>query len=365
MQASLPTRATDAGADGRYATLDGLRGIAALLVAVYHLQQRLGLTAINGHLSVDLFFALSGFVLARVYSERFAQGLTAKQFTLSRFARFYPLYALGFLLGIAVLVTRGSSELSSMGFGDMAAAILLGGMLLPTPFSETLFPLNPAAWSLFFELAVNLLFAAWLWRLRDRSLLLVIGIALAALAVTTREPYYMNMGWGWNEFAGGCARTLFSFAVGMLIWRGVGARPRRESPFGLILPLLALLPIVLMVGDPKIWMLMAVVAFFPLLVALGTMVEPPAWARKALCALGALSFPLYAIHWPLAALMEPWLEGMAFSRALALFLASAMILAYAAQRLIDEPAQLILRRWLRSLQRPRAPSVTTISPLAQ
>jgi len=364
MQVSPPKRPANRGTDGRFATLDGLRGIAALLVAAFHLQQSLGLAAINGYLSVDLFFALSGFVLARVYSARFAEGLGPMQFTLSRFARFYPLYFLGFLLGVAALLLRGLSGLSSMTSGDTAATILLGGLLLPTPFSETLFPLNPAAWSLFFELAVNLLFAAWLWRLRDRSLLLVIVIAMIALVATTTEPFYMNMGWRWDEFTGGCARTLFSFSVGMFICRVFGARPRRASPLALILPLLALPPIIWGIGDPKIWTLTAVVIFFPLLVALCTLVEPPSWARNALCAFGALSFPLYAIHWPLAALMQPWLKGMAFSTALALFLISAMILAYAAQRLIDEPAQDLLRRWLHGLHRPRARIVTTISPLA-
>lgn len=68
------------GFNGRYATLDAICGLAALSVAIFHLQQRLAASAFNGYLAVDPFFVVSGFVLARTYESRFEQGLGCVEF---------------------------------------------------------------------------------------------------------------------------------------------------------------------------------------------------------------------------------------------------------------------------------------------
>lgn len=59
----------------RFATLDGMRGIAALIVVMFHFDGIFPISAKGGYLAVDLFFMLSGFVLAAVYVPRFQRGM--------------------------------------------------------------------------------------------------------------------------------------------------------------------------------------------------------------------------------------------------------------------------------------------------
>jgi peptidoglycan/LPS O-acetylase OafA/YrhL len=352
------------GRDARYATLDGVRGIAAVLVAIFHFQQRLGLPVVNGYLAVDLFFVLSGFVLARIYEPRFADGLGPFKFAAQRWLRFYPLYAVGFAFGTACLFFAPPPELSNLTPASKTTAILFGALMLPTPFSSALFPLNGAAWSLFFELAVNLLFAAFLWRLRKSALVLAMAPALLFLCLTAGEPLYLNIGWRWTDFIAGSARTVFSFTAGILICRVLANSGRRKSAIGLLVPVVAAAPMIVTGRHPEAWELATVAIFFPLVVALGATVEPPEVGRRAMLWLGALSFPLYAIQWPLAALLAPWLRSLSFWAAATVFLTITVALASIARSLIDEPVQRALRRFVGILSARHASRVHSRARLA-
>jgi peptidoglycan/LPS O-acetylase OafA/YrhL len=86
---SVPTRVT-------FSTLNGLRGVAAILVVTLHDQGLMApIHARSGYLAVDLFFVLSGFVLAHAYEGRFRAGLGPAGFAAIRYLRFYPLYLVG------------------------------------------------------------------------------------------------------------------------------------------------------------------------------------------------------------------------------------------------------------------------------
>ena len=82
--------------NARFSTLDGLRGVAAIMVLLYHCDQM----APRGYLGVDLFFTLSGFVIARAYGDRLASGMPVGRFVALRLVRLYPMYFVGGLLGI-------------------------------------------------------------------------------------------------------------------------------------------------------------------------------------------------------------------------------------------------------------------------
>ena len=95
---------------GEIRALTGLRGIAAIQVMVYHFEWSVPVTGPltaflnHGYLCVDLFFILSGFVMATVYGHWSEPGWTwAKYHTFlaHRIARIYPLYV--FLLGGIVI----------------------------------------------------------------------------------------------------------------------------------------------------------------------------------------------------------------------------------------------------------------------
>lgn len=330
----------------RRTTLDGMRGAAALLVAFYHFQQRMGVEPIHGYLAVDLFFVLSGFVLAEIYGPRFRAGLTARAFVVQRFWRFYPLYALALPLGLAWQVSGMAPPPEQLGGQALAVATALGAAMLPVSGAGGLYPLNGAAWSLAYELAVNALMAAVLWRLRGRALAMIVVTAFLVLTLTSRDPQHMNMGWRWHEAGGAVARTLFSFGMGMLVQRACGAWRLTLSWAAPLLVLGALLPPVLLPGGPweDVWELCVVALVFPPLVALGAAIEPPRALAGPMAWLGALSFPLYAIHWPLAALVGPWLAAMPFWRSALVFTAIALTLAWAAERWFDRPLRQAIRR---------------------
>jgi peptidoglycan/LPS O-acetylase OafA/YrhL len=113
----------------RYVALDGLRGIAALIVILFHIHWTNHLTGSNairhGFLFVDLFFMLSGFVLAASYLERIRSRIELGHFLLLRFFRVYPMH-------IAMLLAMIALEL-------LKVAGLWTGIMVParTPFSGT------------------------------------------------------------------------------------------------------------------------------------------------------------------------------------------------------------------------------------
>ncbi len=84
--------------------LTSLRGIAALLVVLYHIKhwlhaypitENLGFLYNKGYLAVDFFFILSGFIIAFNYRNQFLDKFTTQKygiFIYKRFARVYPLH---------------------------------------------------------------------------------------------------------------------------------------------------------------------------------------------------------------------------------------------------------------------------------
>ncbi|WP_286772069.1 acyltransferase [Sphingomonas sp. 66-10] len=82
-----------------YHVLDILRGIAAMSVVVLHFPHAFAPIAAPGaYLAVDLFFAMSGFVLANAYDARLAGGMKAGAFLRARLIRLFPFYLFALLL---------------------------------------------------------------------------------------------------------------------------------------------------------------------------------------------------------------------------------------------------------------------------
>ena len=138
----------------RFALLDGLRGVAALVVLTFHLVQQHDLTALPfAGLAVDFFYLLSGFVVAFAYEQRLqsgAMGLTS--FALVRITRLYPLILLGTTVGIALALLATTFK-HSVTYQQVALSGTLALLLLPSyvfPQWETAYPFNMASWSLTF-----------------------------------------------------------------------------------------------------------------------------------------------------------------------------------------------------------------------
>jgi peptidoglycan/LPS O-acetylase OafA/YrhL len=341
----------------RYVTLDGLRGLAAIAVALFHFDPAL---MPSGYLAVDFFFALSGFVLLRTYAERFAAGLGARRFIALRLVRLYPLHLTGIALG-SIFVLQGIARQSTnhLTMGAFLGSLPFNALMLPTPFNSDLFPLNVPAWSLFFEnLAKNALVTV-LVKLRPVGLVAVVlgsGAALAAVALGWGGGMvhsHLSVGPDWGTFGIGLLRTLFSFSMGMAIARlpavrrdaGFNARP--DAGLG-ALACAAVLIAVLMIGAPAGWQLerdLAVVMIVaPVVLLLGSRGEPhPALARPATF-IGEMSFALYAVHQPIAhgAQMVARKLGVGTGWIAVPFVAVALLVAWGCVVWIDMP----LRRWL-------------------
>ncbi|RYE91702.1 MAG: acyltransferase, partial [Oxalobacteraceae bacterium] len=171
-----------------------------------------------------LFFVLSGFVIAYAYDDRLGSGcLRPKDFVLTRLIRFYPLYFAGLMLGLTCeIVLLAVHHPIALPLQTLAAASFSGLVFMPWPVAsrnDALFPLNFPAWSLFYELAVNIVYAFMQRFLSIRvliSILFISGVALIAVIVRAGST---DVGPTINGVAAATVRTIFSFTFGLLIFR--------------------------------------------------------------------------------------------------------------------------------------------------
>jgi len=366
----------------RFVALDGLRGLAAISVLLMHFTIRTGFPTLRmGYFAVDLFFCLSGFVLAHTYSARLAAGMRARDFMLRRLIRLYPLYFVGLMLGFAALALKTAVGLSDYSGGDLFASLRDNLLFLPYfnahlvtsfgyPVRGELFPSNPAAWSLFFELAVNLAFARFA-NLSPRALVGFVAISLiaylAALMVLAAQP-----GWGAQNFWGGVPRVAFGFFAGVAAheaWRASSGRGvlRGRRAFVTTLAIAAL--IVALFLQPFALAYPCALLLAPLIVFIAARIEIGG-RIAALCAgLGWLSYPLYCLHGPIyglveasgAALRNPLTGSPAvFIVALVLTLMASIVLT----RMFEEPARAWLSARLRGGRAMTSVPDALVDPLA-
>lgn len=290
----------------RLAGLDALRGIAAMCVVLFHLWPQ---QMANAYLAVDLFFMLSGYVMARNFEPAFAAGLTPGQFLRVRYLRLWPIMAIGGLLHLPIFLDQNGPALL-----PVAAVNLL---LLPLPLRGLVFPLNGPSWSIFFELLANALHAAGLWRLSAARLGVMVAAMAAVLAlVAALSQHSLEVGMRPEAFWAGVPRVLMSYCGGMLLWRLWRDSPPIAVPGWAGLALLPLYVGVNILQGGSRWPvdLMFVTIGGALAVAGALrMTAVPRW----LVWLGSISFPLYAVH------------GAAAAAALALGLGKIMAIAAA------------------------------------
>lgn len=343
--------------EGRYVTLDGMRGIAALGVALFHFNIS---QAPHGYVAVDFFFALSGFVLCRTYLPRWRAGLGTGPFMVQRLIRLYPL----FLLGIAVTTLSAVSNHYTgkgdiIGYGRLLASLPFNLLMLPSPVTFTLFPTNVPAWSLFFELVANLALVLALFRLPRLGLLALWLASGWWFAQAVLDNGGGNLGAVWPQLGTSMARTLMSFCAGVLLGRL--PQPARRASGWPGLACLAAIAAMLLLDPafvPTAWYDLACsLVLSPLLVWLGSRFEPPRPVVPVAWFLGEVSYGLYAVHW---ALMEPlryFKDDLRWDPVLMAFafLGCCVALAWLGVRFVDRP----LRHWLgRALRRRQAATAT-------
>jgi len=289
--------------------LDGLRGVAAAFVAMRHISFFHNLGVHGGYLAVDLFFVLSGFVIAHAYERRLAEGLSAKRFLALRYLRLWPVYVLGAALGLAAAWAQALPGRDNLTNGQLLHTAPFALLMLPGPhIKPMLYPVDSVAWSLALELLVNLLYA-FLWRpLRDPRVLAG-ALAASALWLIGAVIWFgkLDIGFLWSDAAGGLPRVAFSFTAGLGLHRLYRARGWR-SPLPAWAPLLALPAVFYLHLDEVVWPLACVLILFPTLVAAAAASEPRGRTARAFAWLGAVSYPLYILHKPAGELATLWVR---------------------------------------------------------
>jgi peptidoglycan/LPS O-acetylase OafA/YrhL len=291
---------------GRLTGLDALRGVAALMVFVHHLSQRYGGIWPTAGLvyGVDVFFVLSGFVMARTYEARMHMELSPRHFIGLRYRRLWFPLALGSISGFAVLgVLHGFNRDLIFALG----AILL---FLPAPWlSQGPFAINVPAWSLFVEIVCNGLHVVLFSRASNLLLLGIFAVCAAAFLDDTFLRGHPVWGDAWATTLLTIPRGVSAYVAGILVYRRYGDEPLGRSPtLGVVA-----LPFVLWYAQllpPVAAAALVPFVIAPLMLRLSLGLPDDNWARW----LGLLSYPLYAVHVPIIdafSMLGPFGNGMA------------------------------------------------------
>jgi peptidoglycan/LPS O-acetylase OafA/YrhL len=334
-----PAQANSQGS--RLSELDSLRGIAALVVVAFHYTFRynqiyhhvdpLPFSASFGYHGVDLFFAISGFVILMTL-ERTKQPL---DFLVSRFSRLYPTYWAAMILTTLVVHLGGLRD----------QQLSLREFLENLPMIQTLLSVrlvDGAYWTLAVELCFyGCMFMLFLWQsLRRVELLLVIWIALKWLWATEFFGLH-HMSWAIGAIL--IQEYIPFFAIGMICYRlFMGTTSLRWA-----IAIIAFAIVTeLCLDGVEMGVVAVVVAAIFLLVSTGR----AGWLRqRPLLWLGTISYPLYLLHENIGRTVMHWIESRGFGEVLAVPIAVviALLLAHAVNRLVEVPAL----EWIRSRYR--------------
>lgn len=318
----------------RLVALDGIRGVAALVVLLFHLHLPISDQFDRGYLMVDLFFMLSGFVLTLSVEPRLQGGWPWWRFMLARYRRLLPVVLVGVAIGALGYWTVIEPEWAVR---TWIARLAMASLLLPVVWitkDPALFPLNRLHWSLLFELLANLLHALVLWRLNIRGLAICVAFLGVLYALSVFHMGGSTAGAFQDAWLLGIPRVLFSYGAGMLLARLWQIRPPKLPIPALAGPILAPMAILLAAPLP-IWLgdALVVTLLFPLILWAGAATRPQGAVSLTMTWLGAISYPLYAVHGPVLQLAREYGSGVIAESVGALVsLAIAMLLAVTLER---------------------------------
>ena len=366
----------------RYEILDGLRGVAALLVVFFHLMETYAEgqahQIINhGYLAVDFFFLLSGFVIGYAYDDRWDK-MTTWGFFKRRLVRLQPMVIMGTVIG-ACFYMLGQGEgfplIGNIPGWKVLLAFVMGCLMIPCGvgmdirgWAETN-SFNGPNWSLTWEYLANILYALVLRKLPK--------LALAALAAAAafctldicldwntfgllteghaRHRFTVIGGWSLTpeQMYIGATRLLYPFLIGLLISR-IGKFINVKNGFWWCSFILAVLFSIPCVGGENcilngIYSAACILVLMPIVVMIGAGSKIHGEKSAKVCTfLGDISYPLYITHYPLMYVQMNW----AWSHPDAPVYAHVMVgigcillsigIAYACLKLYDIP----VRKWL-------------------
>ena len=371
----------------RYEILDGLRGVAAVLVVAYHLFESYYGGSPNqpinhGYLAVDFFFVLSGFVIGYAYDDRWDR-MSTWIFFKRRLIRLHPMVILGTLFGAMMFYFGGCADfpmIDNTPWYMVVMVMLWCFTLIPLPagmdirgWAETN-PLNGPAWTLQWEYLANILYALFVRRFSKAALsvcvaffafltiILCLNIDLFGFLEARSYASYTVVG-GWSttpdQLQIGLTRLLYPFFCGLLISR-IGKLVKVKGAFWICSLMIVVLLSMPWLGlgtegnsrwTNGLYEAFCILVCFPLIVTIGAGSSVKGGKSEHINRfLGEISYPLYITHYPLIYMQMAWAAnhkeaplGTHILVAVSIFLL-AIFIAYAAYRLYDLP----VREWLKS-----------------
>jgi peptidoglycan/LPS O-acetylase OafA/YrhL len=366
----------------RYEILDGLRGVAAMIVVAFHLFETYShgpATQIlnHGYLAVDFFFVLSGFVIGYAYDDRWNR-MSMKDFFKRRLTRLHPMLIMGTLIGAALFYFGDCSDfplISQTPWWLMLLMMLLAFTMIPAlpsmdirGWMETN-SLNGPTWSLMWEYLANILYAVFIRRLSKQVLAVFVAFfafltitltmnidLLGVLAKRSYAAYTVIGGWSItpDQIYIGLTRLLYPFFMGLLLSR-FNKLIRVKAGFWWCSFLIAILLVMPRIGgEANAWAnglyeAFSILVMFPLIVSMGAGSKVTGKSVAVCKFLGQISYPLYITHYPLIYMQIAWARnhpqaplGHVIMLSIGVFLLS-IASAYACLKLYDLP----VRDWLK------------------
>jgi len=328
---------------------------------------------LNGGRQVDIFFVLSGFILAMTYRSWFSGELTRRsylKFLQRRFARIYPLHFVILVAVVAMVIAailsgaHTRNGLERFDFTTLPEQFLL--IHAWNLFGHGVGPWNPPSWSISIEALAYVLFPAAIfitsgWA-KTRPWALVAGAVLAGFALNAMTP------WGLDGFAG-IARGLSEFALGCAVFNVAASDLGTwlKSELGSLVA--ALILVIAYALTPDTGFVIAVAAAPLLLTLCADNLVSRALGSRVVFFLGEISYSIYLGHFLFSSvcyrlISVRWMRGGPIEAAagIAFIVAFVLVLSTITYYAVERPARDFLSGRRRAL-RPVAAAVGVSGPL--
>ncbi len=350
-------------------SLDGARGVAAILVAIYHFTLNTEATR-SFYLFVDLFFILSGYVMIRSYGEKLSNQTEVKSFIFRRLGRLYPLHVATMVFGVLLYNSLQPIKflVQSIGLGGVLNSpgvvhtslpglyAVVINLLLLQGFSDA--SINGPSWSISVEFFTYIIFAlamCWLARKWHKPAFVILAVSGTAFTIA------------WSVFENHCLvvgecigdldrlsifRCIGGFFTGVLIFE-LNSIEWMKNRFWCGFSQIAFLVLGIFIISSSPWhpglALFSNIAFAGLIISLQSDTGPVAYllSRRFPQFLGKISYSIYLCHWSLL-LMNGVMQkdhpvyiklGILFA-----YLLVCLCVASLMFRFIEEPFRIATRR---------------------
>jgi peptidoglycan/LPS O-acetylase OafA/YrhL len=317
----------------RFHVLDGMRGIAAIIVMLFHFYNRFSYPFLkNAYIAVDFFFILSGFVVYHAYGCKLTTEAGIRKYLANRIGRLFPMVAIGLFLGLFPLIELTRSGHADYSNRNLIVSVVCNLFMLPYMNARIkdfggnsqaigqIFPADDPLWSIFAEMFASIVFIGLIRTSRS----FLAKFCLISLTVLWIYAYYTahlagskgfdaDVGWNTSTFWGIFPRVCYGFACGIWIYRTraykiafeVTSIQRKRIAHPIVIYSLLVALLVFPVRAEGLYGLLAISTLAPLLVAAGAQSNLPLSSPLSGVSrtLGWISYPLYCLHRPILGLI--------------------------------------------------------------